>query len=329
MNITLEGEMLKKKFNHSDEEVSILGFGCWGIGKTDWVGAEDKESKKILIKAINEGINFFDTAYAYGEGHSEKLLGEAVKESGKEVFIATKIPSRLREWPASDHSTLVKSFPSKYIIEMTEKSLKNLRRDYVDLQQFHVWNDKWAVQDEWKEVVTKLKKDGKVKFFGISINDHQPENGIEAAKTGLIDSFQVIFNIFEQKPADHLFPFCLKNKIAVIARVPFDEGALTGNIDPQTSFPVGDFRNDYFQGKRKMEVKLRVDEIWNDVQGHASSMSEAALRYIISFNAVTTVIPGMRKEKNLVANINSINKGPFEKDLIEHLKIHKWNKNFY
>jgi len=319
----------KKKFGHSDDEVSILGFGCWGIGKSEWMGAEDKESKKVLIRAIEEGINFFDTAIAYGEGHSEIILGEAVKESGKDVFIATKIPSKLREWPANDSSTLKASFPTKYIIETTEKSLRNLKRDHIDLQQFHVWNDKWANLDDWKEAVTKLKKDGKVRFFGISINDHQPENGIETAKSGIIDSFQVIFNIFEQKPITHLFPFCEKHKIEVIARVPFDEGSLTGNIDLATSFPVGDFRNDYFQGKRKLDVKLRVDEIWHDVKGYAGSMSEAALRYIISFNAVTTVIPGMRKEKNLMSNIKSIDNGPLPQNLIEHLKIHKWNKNFY
>jgi aryl-alcohol dehydrogenase-like predicted oxidoreductase len=318
-----------KKFARSDDEVSILGYGCWGIGKSDWMGADDKESKAALLKAIESGINFFDTALAYGEGHSESLVGAAEKESGKKVFIASKIPSKLREWPASDHSTLNDSFPYKYIIQSTEKSLKNLDRDYIDLQQFHVWNDKWSEQDEWKEAVTKLKKEGKVRYFGISINDHQPDNGIMAGKTGLIDSFQVIFNIFEQKPTQKLFPFCEKNKIAIIVRVPFDEGSLTGNVDPHTEFPVGDWRNDYFRGKRKMDVKLRVDEIWKDVKCETKSMAEAALRYIISFKAVTTVIPGMRKEKNLVCNIKSIEKGPLSQELIEHLKIHKWNKNFY
>lgn len=321
--------MKTKKFNHSDDQVSILGFGCWGIGKSEWIGADDKESVKVLVKAMNEGINFFDTAYAYGEGHSETLLAQAAKEYGKEVFIATKIPSKLREWPASPHSTLKDSFPKNYIIETTEKSLKHLKRDHIDLQQFHVWNDKWAGQEEWQEAVSKLKKDGKVRFFGISLNDHEPENGLEAARTGFIDSVQVIFNLFEQKPADQLFPYCLKHNIAVIARVPFDEGALTGNITVETSFPVGDFRNEYFQGKRKMDVQLRVDEIWNDVKSFTESMSEAALRYIISFNAVTTVIPGMRKEKNLMANLKSVSKGPLQPEMIDHLKIHRWNKNFY
>ncbi|MDR3611238.1 MAG: aldo/keto reductase [Ignavibacteriaceae bacterium] len=321
--------MLMKNFGRSDKQVSILGFGSWGIGKSEWVGADDKESKRIFLKAIEEGISFFDTALAYGEGHSEKILGKASKESGKEIFIATKIPSKKREWPCADSSTLEESFPTKYIIETTEKSLKNLNRDYVDLQQFHVWNDRWAHKDEWKEAITKLKKDGKVRFFGISINDHQPENGMETGKSELIDSFQVIFNIFEQNPLHQLFPFCERHKISIIARAPFDEGSLTGNIDPSTVFPIGDWRNEYFRGKRKMDVKLRVDEIWKDVKLETGSMSEAALRFIISFSAVTTVIPGMRQEKNLTDNLKSVQKGTLPAALLEKLKVHHWNKNFY
>jgi aryl-alcohol dehydrogenase-like predicted oxidoreductase len=321
--------MVMKNFNDSDCMISQLGFGCWGIGKSEWIGADDSESEHTIQRAIEEGINFFDTALVYGDGHSEKILGEAIKKSGKEVFIATKIPSKKREWPARDSSTLEESFPKKYIIESTENSLKNLSREYIDLQQFHVWNDKWTNNDEWKEAICKLKKDGKVRFFGISVNDHQPENGLETAKTGLIDSFQVIFNLFDQNPTHQLFPHCERHKISIIARVPFDEGALTGNVDPSTDFPNGDWRNDYFRGKRKMDVKLRVDEIWKDVKGYTDSMSEAALRFIISFKAVTTVIPGMRKEKNLNANIKSIQKGPLPANLLEELKVHNWKKNFY
>jgi aryl-alcohol dehydrogenase-like predicted oxidoreductase len=321
--------MQTNKFNHSGIAVSLLGFGCWGIGKSEWKGAEDSESKKALIKGMEKGINFFDTALAYGKGHSEILLGEAEKEFGRNVFIASKIPSKKWEWPAGIHSTLKESFPKNYIIEKTEQSLKNLKRDYIDLMQFHVWNDKWTGEDDWKEAVTKLKKEGKVKFWGISINDHEPENGIEAGKTGLINSFQVIFNIFEQKPVDHLFPFCRKQNISIIARVPFDEGALTGNITHDTVFPAGDFRNDYFRGTRKIDVQERVNKIWADVKDDADSMAEAALRYVISFPAVTTVIPGMRSEKNLLANLRSIDKGPLPKKLLDKLKVHKWNKNFY
>jgi len=321
--------MIKKIFANSNVEVTLLGFGCWGIGKSDWMGATDSISKKALLRAIDEGINFFDTALAYGNGHSEQLVGEAEKESGKNIFIASKIPSKKYEWPANDDSTLKESFPKEYIIESTEKSLRNLNRDYIDLMQFHVWNDKWADDDGWKEAVEKLKKQGKVRFFGISINDHEPENGMIAGKTGLIDSFQVIFNIFEQKPIVRLFPFCKKNNIAVIARVPFDEGALTGNVTHNILFPHGDFRNNYFREKRKSEVELRVKHIWDDVKSETGDIAEAALRYIISFDAVTTVIPGMRSERNLLANIKSINEGPLSKNVLARLRVHKWDKNFY
>ena len=321
--------MIYKNFAKSDEKVSLLGFGCWGIGKAMWVGAEDSESKKALHKAIDEGITLFDSALVYGNGHSESLIGEVEKESGKQLFITSKMPSKKNEWPASENSTLEESFPYNHIIESTEKSLRNLKRDYIDLQQFHVWNDRWADNDEWKEAIHKLKKDGKVRYFGISINDHQPWNGIEAGKSGLIDCYQVIFNIFDQSPTDELFQFCENNKISVLARVPFDEGSLTGNINENTTFPEGDWRNGYFKGDRKKQVSERVQKIWEDVKDETGNVAEAALRYTVSFNAVTSVIPGMRSEKNLLANVNSINKGSLSDDLLEQLKQHRWIRNFY
>ncbi len=321
--------MKYKKFAKSDEKVSLLGFGCWGIGKAMWIGAEDSESKKALHKAIDEGITLFDTALVYGNGHSEKLVGEVEKESGKTIFIASKIPSMKYEWPAKDSSTLKESFTKEHIINSTEQSLKNLKREYLDLQQFHVWNDDWTVRDEWKEAVLKLKNDGKVRYFGISINDHQPWNGIEAGKTGLIDSFQVIFNIFDQSPTDELLGFCEENKISILARVPFDEGSLTGNINEQTVFPDGDFRNHYFKGDRKKEVVSRVSKIKEDIKGEADTIAEAALRYLISFDAVTSVIPGMRGEKNLLANKAAVEKGKLSSELLEKFKSHRWIRNFY
>ena len=318
-----------RKFDKSDVEVSRLGFGGWGIGKSMWIGAEDNESRKLLLRAIEAGINFFDSAWVYGMGHSERLIAEAERESGQTLFITSKIPSKKFEWPAKDESTLAESFPEDYIIKATERSLRNMKRDYLDLQQFHVWNDQWAGRDEWKNAIYKLKKDGKVRFFGISINDHQPENGIEAGKTGLIDSYQVIFNIFDQSPTDELLPFCLENNISVIARVPFDEGSLTGNITPDTTFPEKDWRHRYFRGERKQQVWERVQKIQEVVKGETDTLAEAALRYIISFEAVTTVIPGMRKEKNLLSNLQSVNKGALSSELLEKLKEFRWIRNFY
>jgi len=321
--------MLYKKFARSEEEISLLGYGAWGIGQTMWIGADDKESKKSLHLAIDNGLNFFDSALVYGNGHSEKLLGEVEKESGKKLFITSKMPSRKFEWPARDESTLETSYPKDHIIRMTEKSLKNLNREYIDLQQFHVWNDKWANVDEWKEAIDQLKQQGKVRYFGISINDHQPENGIETGKTGYIDSYQVIFNLFDQSPIDQLFPFCEEQNIAVIARVPLDEGSLSGNIKPDTEFPRGDWRNNYFRGDRKQQVWDRVQKIQEDVKEETTSVVEAALRFIISFPAVTTVIPGMRKSEHLQSNTEFIKKGPLSDALLKKLEDYRWIRNFY
>jgi aryl-alcohol dehydrogenase-like predicted oxidoreductase len=316
-------------FAKPEIKVSRLGYGAWGIGKTMWIGADDRESKKALRRAIELGVNLFDTALVYGNGHSERLIGEIEREAKQELFIASKLPSKKMEWPARDDSKLKDSFPTDYIIAQTERSLKNLKRDYLDLQQFHVWNDQWADQDEWKEGILRLKKDGKVRHFGISINDHQPSNGIEAGKTGLIDSFQVIFNLFDQSPVDQLFPFCLENNIAIIVRVPFDEGSLTGRIKPDTAFPAGDWRARYFRDDRKDQVWTRVEKIQEDVKGETNSLAEAALRYIISFGAVTSVIPGMRKVKNVEANAASVEKGALSAHLLQKLAAHRWIRNFY
>jgi aryl-alcohol dehydrogenase-like predicted oxidoreductase len=318
-----------RQFAKSDDQVSLLGYGAWGIGKVMWIGADDAESKKSLHRAIEEGVNFFDSALVYGNGHSERLVGQVEKESGKQLFITSKIPSKKFEWPAHKSSTLAESFPKDHIIQSTERSLKNLNRDYIDLQQFHVWNDDWSDQDEWKEAISSLKRDGKVRFFGISINDHQPENGIAAGKTGFIDSFQVILNLFDQSPTDTLLPFCAENEIAVIARVPFDEGGLTGSITPDTEFPARDWRNNYFRGDRKKEVFERVNAILHDVQSETANIAEAALRYVISFDGLTTVIPGMRKEKNLIANVQSVAKGPLSPQMLAVLKKHRWLRNYY
>jgi aryl-alcohol dehydrogenase-like predicted oxidoreductase len=321
--------MQYKPFAKSNESISLLGYGAWGIGKTMWIGADDKESKRALHRAIEKGINFFDSALVYGNGHSERLIGEVEREAGKKLFITSKMPSKKFEWPARDSSSLQVSFPKDYIIRTTERSLKNLGRDYIDLQQFHVWTDTWAKEDAWKEAIEQLKRDGKVRYFGISTNNHEPENGIQAVKTGLIDSLQVIFNIFDQQALDKLFPFCEKNKTSVIVRVPLDEGGLTGNITPETVFPKGDWRNGYFQGNRKLQVYNRVKKIWQEGKEECENMAELALRFTISFSAVTTVIPGMRTEKNLLANVRSVEKGPLSHALVQKLKAHRWLRNFY
>jgi aryl-alcohol dehydrogenase-like predicted oxidoreductase len=320
--------MRYRKLGKTGFEVSEIGFGAWGIGKSEWVGADDAQSLRTLQAARDAGLNFFDTALAYGEGHSESLLARAFGKS-KDVVIASKVPPKNMVWPAQDEAPLREVFPSAYVLKSLEKSLKNLRRDTADIYQFHVWNDRWAEQPEWQETVKKMRDSGKVRAVGLSINDHQPGNSIKALATGLIDTVQVIYNIFDQTPQDELFPYCTTHSIGVIARVPFDEGSLTGKIRPETEFARDDFRNQYFGGDRKKEVWDHVQKIVSDTGTTVDQLPELALRFCLSHPAVSSVIPGMRRPEHAQANAAVSDKGPLSSQQIETLKASRWVRNYY
>jgi aryl-alcohol dehydrogenase-like predicted oxidoreductase len=307
-------------------EVSEVGYGAWGLGKTQWIGAEDDESVRALNRAIQLGLNFIDTALAYGNGHSESLVGQVVRERSETVYVATKVPPKNRIWPARDEDRVDDVFPGDYIRECTERSLSNLGLDVIDVQQLHVWNDRWAEEGDWLETAQALKDEGKIRFFGISINDHQPANALRAIATGAIDTVQVIYNVFDQAPEDELFPVCERDGIGVLARVPFDEGALTGAIGPDSEFPDGDFRAHYFRGDRKQQVAERVEAIQRDVPGE---VAETALRYILSHPAVSTVIPGMRSVRNVERNMAVADGRGLPGEAVEKLHSHRWIRNFY
>src|SRR4051794_4176732 len=237
--------MQYRTFGRTGWKVSEIGYGMWGMA--GWTGSEADEVNKALDRAIEMGCNFFDTAWAYGDGLSEEILNALIKRhTGKKLYVATKIPPKNRKWPSKPEYKLNDVFPAEYIIEYTEKSLKNLGVETIDLQQFHVWEDSWARQDEWKEAVTKLTQQGKVQAWGVSVNRWEPDNCLNTLRTGLIDAVQVIYNIFDQAPEDQLFPLCRELNIGVIARVPFDEGTLTGTMTKGTTFPPGDWRGTYF-----------------------------------------------------------------------------------
>ena len=309
--------------------VSEIGFGAWGIGGKMWKGSDDKESMIALQKAAELGVNFFDTALEYGDGHSEQLIGKLVRTVAGKIYVATKIPPKNRQWPARPGVPFNEAFPKNYILESAEQSLKNLRMECIDVLQFHVWSDEWAGADEIWEAVRLLKSEGKIKAFGISVNDHQPASVLKAAKTGLIDTFQVIYNIFDQSPEEELFPYCQKNNIGVIARVPFDEGGLTGRLRPDTVFPKNDWRNDYFRGERKQQVNDRVEKLKLLLGAEAKTLAELALRFILSRPAVSTVIPGMRTISNVETN-TAVSDGKYlSEKLLKELKKHKWARNFY
>ena len=321
--------MKYRRLGRTGYVISEIGFGAWGIGGSMWIGATDDVSLKAMHRAADLGLNFIDTALAYGDGHSEQLLGNFLKERSERIYVATKIPPKNLEWPAEDSSMLENVFPTSHIVESTERSLRNLRVDCIDLQQFHVWNDRWAARSEWQDAVQKLKKEGKVRHFGISINDYQPENGLGAAETGLIDGFQVIYNIFEQAPENILFRYCQKNDIGVIVRVPLDEGALTGNITPSVTFPEGDWRNEYFRGQRKQEVMEHVERLRFLLHDGVETLAEAALRFCLCHPAVSTVIVGMRTIEHAEANSRVSDGRLLLADDLKALRSHVWPHNYY
>ena len=308
-------------------KVSEIGYGAWGISKVQWIGADDAESLRSLKAARDGGVNFFDTALAYGEGHSERLISQAFGKSS-EVVIATKCPPKNRRWDVAAGSPLQNTFPKQYVLDCLDESLKNLGRESVDVYQFHTWIDDWASQPAWQETVREMKQSGKAKFIGISVQ-MDPANVLKALDTGLVDTVQVIHNIFEQAPEDQLFPYAVKNKIGIIVRVPFDEGSLTGKVNPETTFPEGDFRNQYFAGKRKHDVWERVQNITEDLNIDMAKLPEYALRYILAQPAVSTIIPGMRSLKNVKANVATSDMGPLPSDVVSRLHRHRWGHDYY
>jgi aryl-alcohol dehydrogenase-like predicted oxidoreductase len=310
-------------------EVSELGYGAWGIGQTMWVGADDQESLQALRRAIELGVNFIDTALVYGRGHSEQLVGEVVRRSAETVFVATKVPPKNLEWPARAGVSVDEAFPGDYIVDCTATSLRNLGLETVDVQQLHVWSDEWVGQGDWLDAVDRLKREGKIRFFGVSINDHQPANAVQLIETGVVDTVQVIYNVFDQSPEDELLPAVESADVGVIVRVPFDEGALTGNVRPDTTFPEGDFRNNYFAGDRKREVWDRVQAIAAEARVPVDRLAETALRFCLSHPAVSAVIAGMRSLRNVEANAAAVEAGPLDADTLERLRSHRWVRDFY
>jgi aryl-alcohol dehydrogenase-like predicted oxidoreductase len=306
-------------------EVSEIGYGAWGIGGVQWTGGDDEEAKRALNLAIDRGLNFIDTALAYGDGHSERLVGEVARSRKERIYIATKVPPKNLEWPARD-VPLRQVFTYDYIIECTEQSLRNLGVETIDLQQLHVWNDNWTNESEWSDALFKLREQGKVRYFGLSINDYQPSNAIKALRQGHIDTVQVIYSIFEQAPQDELYPVCQDLNIGVIARVPFDEGGLTGAIRPDSVFPENDFRSWFFRGARKQKVFDSVERMKSLLGVEAESLADLALRYTLSHDAVSSVIPGMRSGKHVEANISCSDGKKLSEETLSRLKEFAWDR---
>ncbi len=314
--------------------VSEIGFGAWGIGGEMWRGVDDAEGRKALHEAIAQGITFFDTALAYGDGHSERVIGEELQHEIRagRAIVSTKIPPRNRQWPGKASDTLGDVFPAQHIASCTEQSLKNLRMDALHLQQLHVWNDAWLQHPDWQasyEQIVRLKEEGKVLHWGISINDHAPETALRVLADPVFETAQVIYNIYDRSPEKALFALAKQKPLGIIARVPFDEGALTGQIKANTVFPAGDWRAEYFAGDRKAEAERRARALASVLDHQVETLPELALRFCLSSPEVSTVIPGMRRPAHVRQNTMASTKGALPAVMLAKLKPHAWEKNWY
>jgi len=316
--------MQTRTFGRLGWSVGEIGYGMWGMG--GWTGSDDEESLRSLDRSVQLGCNFFDTAWGYGEGHSERLLGRLVRQHpDRRLYVATKIPPKNFKWPSKRGYRLEDCFPADHIRIYAEKSLANLGVASIDLLQFHVWEDAWATDDRWQRAIEDLKREGLIEGAGVSVNRWEPANVLETLKTDLIDAVQVIYNIFDQAPEDELFPACRERNIAVIARVPFDEGTLTGNLTRETRWPDGDWRNTYFT-KENQDASVDRAEALRPLIPAGMTMPEMALRWILAEPTVSAIIPGMRKLKNVESNIAASDGKTLDTSLMAQLKSHRWDR---
>jgi len=322
-----------RRFGRTGWQVSDIGYGMWGLA--GWTGSDDAESLASLKRAIELGCNFFDTAWAYGEGKSELILGKVLREHksdpaaggpDKHLYVATKIPPKNRQWPSRRESTVDESYPPEYITEYVEKSLKNLGAETIDVMQFHTWEDRWLNDERLPRAIEAMKKSGKVRAVGVSVNRWEPWNGIRAVLEGHVEAVQVIYNIFDQNPEDALFPICREKDAAVIARVPFDEGTLTGTLTVDSKWPADDWRSTYFVPEN-LRSSVAHAEALRPLIPARNTMAEMALRFILNNRDVSTIIPGMRKRKNVEANIGAGVAGALPAELYKKLRGHRWDRN--
>jgi aryl-alcohol dehydrogenase-like predicted oxidoreductase len=316
--------MKYRRFGRTGWQVSEIGYGMWGMA--GWTGSDDQESLASLQLAVDLGCTFFDTAWGYGEGHSEALLGQIIRANpDQKLYTATKIPPKNFIWPSQREFTLDDCFPPEHIEEYVHNSLENSGLESFDLMQFHVWEDHFVEDDRWIGKMTDLRAQGLIHAIGISINRWEPWNGVKTVNSGLIDAVQVIYNIFDQNPEDDLLPACQEHDVAVIARVPFDEGTLTGNITLDSSWPDDDWRSSYFVAENLQSSVEHADALRPLIPENLT-MPEMALRFILNESRISTIIPGMRKNTHVRMNLATSDQGPLPKDLHQKLRSHRWDR---
>ena len=312
-------------------EVSVIGYGAWGIGGDWWKDSTDEDALSSMNQAIDLGVTFIDTAMGYGDGHSEQLIGQVLRQRSERVYVATKVRPMNYNFSPKSGDSFAEAYTKEWIVDNTEQSLRNLGQEQLDLQMLHVWLDEWADHDEWKDAVVQLKEQGKVRSFGLSLvfpleDIHVPQKAID---TDLIDVCQVVYNIYQQEPQEALFPLAQEHNVGVVARCPLDEGCLAGKITLETTFPEEDWRNDYFGGERKGQVIERAQTLDWLLGDDVESLAEAALRFCWSHPAVSSVIAGMRQSEHVKSNVLAADKGPLPQEILERLRKHAWPHNFW
>ena len=289
-----------------------------------WTGSDLGEVNRALRRAVDLGCNFFDTAWGYGAGKSEAILGHLVRDfPDRKLYTATKIPPKNFKWPSRREFTVDDCFPPEHIEKYVTASLQNAGLPSFDLMQLHTWEDSWLQDDRWYHKLNDLKSQGLFHAISISQNRWEPWNGIAAVKSGLIDCVQVIYNIFDQNPQDELFPACRAHDVGVIARVPFDEGTLTGTLTKSSTWPADDWRSTYFI-PANLNASVDRAEALRPLIPPDMTMAEMALRFSLSEPTVGTVIPGMRSVKNVDANMTASNAGSLSASLLKDLAQHRW-----
>ena len=313
-----------RRLGRTGWSVSEIGYGMWGMG--NWNGTDDELTVDVLQCAVDLGCNFFDTALAYGEGRSERLLGQVVRANpNKRIYTSTKVPPLNRQWPSRREFTLDDCFPPEHIEESVHQSLKNTGLETLDLVLLHTWEDSWVDEDRWAKKLDELRRAGLIHAFGISVNRWEPWNGLRTVRSGLVDVVQVIYNIFDQNPEDELFPDCVENDVGIVARVPFDEGSLAGTLTKESSWPEGDWRKGYFVPEN-LNSSVEHAEALKPVVPAGMTMPEMALRFILSNPNISTVIPGMRKSRYVEANVAASDAGPLSEELLVRLRAHRWER---
>jgi len=313
-----------RRFGHTGLEVSEIGHGLWGMG--GWSGSDDRESLRALQLSLDLGCNLFDTAWAYGNGRSDGLLGQLIAANpGRRIIAASKVPPKNRKWPASAVDKVRDVFPRDYVFQTAEQIRKALGTEAIDVLQLHVWHDVWAVDESWIRTVEDLKREGLIRWFGISLNRWESANGIAAIRTGAVDAVQVIYNVFEQAPEDALFPVCRELDVGVIARVPLDEGSLGGTLTRDTRFPPDDWRSSYFGPENLGPTVERVERLKKLVPA-GMTLPEMALRFVLESPDVHTTIVGMRKERHVRTNVAVSDGVRLPPALVQALCGERWDR---